>query len=177
MQEHYHQQEQQSVYEHAYHPVEANEQIVYHPTENSEPVVYQQRTPSPLFMTPPPHTDVRFQAVLCYSLGWFSGLLFALFARENRYVRYHAWQSLLFFGSINVIDVAFVFSLSRHAWYLMFLPRILVPFLVLGFLLLNIIAFVGWLVAMFQAYRGTYYKMPFIGDMLAKSFAVGTPLK
>src|SRR5579884_1295250 len=45
-------------------------------------------------------------AILSYSLGWFTGLIFYLFGRNHPYVRFHALQSLLFFGAINIADVA-----------------------------------------------------------------------
>src|SRR5262245_61525738 len=78
--------------------------------------------PQVLFPTPLPHNDPRFVAVLTYSLGWFSGLLFTLFTRENRYVRFHALQSLIFFGGINVIDIALIFVGARLHHFFHFLP-------------------------------------------------------
>jgi uncharacterized membrane protein len=129
--------------------------------------------PQALFPTPLPHNDARFVAALTYSLGWFSGLLFTLFTRENRYVRFHALQSLIFFGAINVLDVAFVFVGAGVHHFVHFIG----PVLFLSFLLLNAIAFVGWLVAIVQAYRGTYYRLPLVGDIAARSFNVQPPLK
>src|SRR5260221_11868662 len=35
-------------------------------------------------------------AILCYSIGWPTGLLFLLFPRENRFLRFPALQSLAF---------------------------------------------------------------------------------
>src|SRR6266568_4498997 len=71
-------------------------------------------------------------AVLCYSIGWLTGLLFLLFARENRFVRFHALQSLAFFG---------------------------------------------WCVAIVQASRGKYYRLPFIGDLVAASINCAPTVK
>ena len=126
-----------------------------------------------IFTTPLPHQDVRVVAALTYSLGWFSGLLFTLFARDSRYVRFHALQSLLFFGGINLLDIALMFF-GFHAHHF-------IPFLgvvaVLGFLLINVIAFVGWLVAMVQAYKGSYYRMPVVGDSVARTFQIDTTVK
>lgn len=129
--------------------------------------------PQALFPTPLPHNDARFVAVLTYALGWFSGLLFTLFTRENRYVRFHALQSLIFFGAINVLDIAFVFVgvLAHH------FARPMGVLLFFCFLLFNIIAFVGWLVAIVQAYRGVYYRLPLVGDIVARAFNIQPPLK
>ena len=142
----------------------------YQPVNNLQGPSYG---PQALFSTPLPHNDARFIAVLTYSLGWFSGLLFTLFTRENRYVRFHALQSLIFFGAINVLDITFLFvGLSMHHFV-----HFIGPVLFLSFLLLNAIAFVGWLVAIVQAYRGVYYRLPLAGDVAARSFNVQPPLK
>jgi uncharacterized membrane protein len=109
-------------------------------------------------------------AILCYSIGWLTGLLFLLFARENRFVRFHALQSLAFFGSINLLDIALVKIAVYHLPYLSHLA-------ILGFLFLNFIAFIGWCIAIVQASRGKYYKLPFIGDLVAASINRGTTVK
>jgi uncharacterized membrane protein len=109
-------------------------------------------------------------AILCYSIGWLTGLLFLLFARENRFVRFHALQSLAFFGSINLLDIALVKIATYHLPYL---SHLAIP----GFLLLNFIAFIGWCVAIVQASRGKYYRLPFIGDLVTASINRGSTVK
>jgi uncharacterized membrane protein len=113
-----------------------------------------------------PLEGARIGAALSYALGWFSGILFLLFAGENRYIRFHALQSIAFFGAINVLDVIvplFWMAAARgfHAHWL-----VLLNFFFLLFL--NFIAFVGWLVGIIQAGRGTYYKLPFVGEAIAR---------
>lgn len=104
-------------------------------------------------------------AILSYSVGWMTGLLFFLFGRQHPYVRFHALQSILFFGIINAADVA-LFNIiddlmKTHSFH--FLTAIAI----LLFLFLNFVAFIGWVVGMIQAARGKYYKLPFVGSMLA----------
>jgi uncharacterized membrane protein len=187
----YRPQEQSESYQHGYQPANGLDGSPYD-TQGYQPVNnYNENSyshqgyppinslqgpsqgPQVLFPSPLPHNDARFVAVLTYSLGWFSGLLFTLFTRENRYVRYHALQSLIFFGAINVLDIAFVFAgvLAHH------FVRPMGVLLFLSFLLFNVIAFVGWLVAIVQAYRGVYYRLPLVGDMVARAFNVQPPLK
>lgn len=101
-------------------------------------------------------------AILCYSIGWLTGLLFLLFTRESRFVRFHALQSLIFFGSINLLDIALIRIGMLHLPHLSWLAA-------LSLLLLNFIAFIGWCVAIVQASRGKYYRLPFIGDLVAAS--------
>jgi len=109
-------------------------------------------------------------AILCYSLGWLTGLLFLLFTRESRFIRFHALQSLIFFGSINLLDIALV---KLAMYHLPYLSHFAIPV----FLLLNFIALIGWCVAIVQASRGKYYRLPFIGDLVAASINRGTPVK
>ena len=107
----------------------------------------------------PPLERGTLAAVFCYSFGWLSGLLFLLFGGSNRFIRFHALQSLLFFGGINVIDFIAVFGIGR--WHLHYLN----VYMALALLLLNFIAFVGWLVAMVQAARGASFKLPVAGNI------------
>lgn len=133
----------------------SSQQQEYQPTHNQQQYVHPA----------PPLDYASFAAILSYALGWFSGLLFLIFERENRYVRFHALQSLIFFGSINVFDIVFTTFLrmgGRHEH----LPFMFLPFLF--FLLLNFLAFICWIVAMIHASRGTYFQLPFVGRLVAK---------
>ncbi len=124
--------------------------------------------------SPQPFDGSRIAAALSYTFGWLSGILFFLFSDGNRYVRFHALQSMLFFGSINVFDILFIWSFA-HFRLFAFLPfmRYLGGLSILFFLLLNFVAFVGWFVALFQAARGTYFKLPVAGEVAAQLLQVG----
>lgn len=121
---------------------------------------------------PAPNLDgACIAAILSYSLGWFTGLLFFLFGRHHPYVRFHALQSLLFFGAINVADVALVNIIGASSRFHVF--HFMSAIAVLLFLFLNFVAFVGWVVGMIQAARGKYYRLPLVGDLLAKHYDSG----
>jgi uncharacterized membrane protein len=94
--------------------------------------------------------DPNVAAALSYSLGWISGLVFYLFEPHNQFVRFHAMQSMLVFGTGCALLIV---CLS-------------VPFL--GWLL-AIVIFYGsaalWLLLMFKAYQGERFKLPIAGDM------------
>jgi uncharacterized membrane protein len=94
--------------------------------------------------------DPNVAAALCYSLGWITGLLFFLTEPQNKFVRFHAIQAMLVFGTACVV---FLLCLS-------------VPFL--GWIL-SIFVFYGsvalWLLLMFKAYQGERFKLPIAGDM------------
>ena len=110
-------------------------------------------------------------AILSYSLGWFTGLLFFLFGGHHPYVRFHALQSLLFFGAINVADVALFSIIGTLSKFHVF--HFVSAIAVLLFLFLNFVAFIGWVVGMIQAARGKYYRLPLVGDLLARHYHAG----
>ena len=92
----------------------------------------------------------RTAGLLCYLFGWVSGLIFFLLERENRFVRFHAMQSLLFFGILSVLEGVFSY-----------MPFFFAPIGgAIGFVM-----FIGWIVMMVKAHRGEYYKLPLFGDL------------
>jgi uncharacterized membrane protein len=91
----------------------------------------------------------RSAGLLCYLFGWVTGLIFFLLERESRFVRFHAMQSILFFGILSILEGVF----SR-------LPL----FGPIGGAL-GLVMFIGWIVLMVKANRGQYYKLPLFGDL------------
>ncbi len=43
--------------------------------------------------------DENVAGLLCYVLGWVSGLVFFLIEKESKFVKYHAMQSIVVFGA------------------------------------------------------------------------------
>jgi len=91
--------------------------------------------------------------LLCYVLGWISGLVFILIEKNNKFVRFHAMQSIIVFGAITV--ASFILS-----W----IP-LLGSFLSI---ILSLLALVLWIVLMVKAYQGTKYKLPWAGNLAEK---------
>ena len=91
--------------------------------------------------------------LLCYVVGWVTGLVFYLVEKENKYVRFHAMQSILVFGGLTVISIILN----------------VIPFL--GWVLstlLSIVALVLWILLMVKAYQNVWYKLPWVGDLAEK---------
>ena len=87
---------------------------------------------------------------LCYVLGWLSGLVFLLIEIENKFVRFHATQSMIVFSTLAI--ASFILSM--------------LPFIGLRLILfISVIGFVLWIVLMVKAYQGTMYKLPWVGDL------------
>ena len=91
--------------------------------------------------------------LLCYVLGWLTGLIFFLMEKENKFVRFHAMQSIVVFGAFSVVT-----------YILSFIPFI-------GWIisvLLGVLAFVLWIILMIKAYQGERYKLPWAGNFAEK---------
>src|SRR4030042_1845646 len=91
--------------------------------------------------------------VLCYVLGWVSGIVFLIIEPNNKLIRFHAFQSIVVFGALTVASMIF-------SW---------IPFIgwIIG-TLIGILAFVLWLVLMVMASQDKKYKLPVAGDLAEK---------
>ena len=146
-------------------PQQIGPQPVHHYTYVQHVFVYPQNGPDSLS---------KIAGALSYIGLWFSALILLLFVRNNRFVRFHAFQSLLLFGGMNVIYILFF----QFAWFWLDMNHMwhhgwpLFVIVLLGFILLNIIAGIAWFVGTGGAMIGKYVKLPFVGD-LAEKFAGG----
>ena len=101
--------------------------------------------------------NARTEALLSYALWWFSGLIFFLIERKNRFVRFHAAQSFIFFGGVSVLlSILHFISIIPILGFLLGLP------LAFATTVITILAIIVWLFMMFQAYRGVYFRLPFV---------------
>jgi uncharacterized membrane protein len=97
---------------------------------------------------------------LCYVLGLITGILFLVLApyNQNKFVRFHAFQSIFFHVAWIVLWIAETMMAFVLPWYLMSLIGML---LALGGLAL-------WLILMFKAYNNERFKLPVVGDLAEK---------
>jgi len=98
--------------------------------------------------------------LLCYVLGWITGLVFILIEKENKFVRFHAMQSIVTFGAFSVLWIPF--SILSQMDILRVLFGILQA-------VTGILAFVLWIVLMIKAYQGERFKLPIAGDIAEKN--------
>jgi uncharacterized membrane protein len=113
--------------------------------------------------------NARTEALLSYVLGWFSGLIFFVIERKNRFVRFHAAQSFIFFGLVSV-----VYIIIRLLSIIPFVGFLLSPVLGCATLILLIPAALIWVLLMIQAYRGATLRLPIISgyaDSLVTRFS------
>ena len=97
--------------------------------------------------------DENIAALLCYLLGWLSGLVFFLIEKDSEFVRFHAAQSLVVFGSFTVLGIV--------------LPVIPI-FGLLLMPLLGALGFVLWLILMIMAFQGNRFELPLVQDLVKK---------
>ena len=97
--------------------------------------------------------EANVAGLLCYVLGWISGLVFILIEKENKFVRFHAMQSIIVFGVLSVASIVL-------GW-IPVLNLVIVP-------LISVLGLVLWIVLMVKAYQGEKYKLPWAGALAEK---------
>jgi uncharacterized membrane protein len=98
--------------------------------------------------------DANVAATLAYLLGWVSGAILLVTERQNAFVRFHALQSVIVFGTLSL------------AWFLL----LSIPFIgwLISFILIPPLSAILWLLLMFKAYQGERFKIPVAGDIAAQ---------
>ena len=97
--------------------------------------------------------DENVAGLLCYVLGWVSGLVFFLLETENKFVRFHAIQSILVFGVLTVAGIVL-------GW---------IPFIGVVFIwLIWVLGVVLWIILIIKAYQGVTFKLPWSGNLAEK---------
>jgi len=105
--------------------------------------------------------EQNIAAALSYIFGPISGIAVLIMERENKFVRFHAMQSTLWFSLLMIVG-----------WVLAIIVDI--PFLgaILGLVLNPLIAIGGlvWFISlvflMFKAFTNETFKLPVIGDIV-----------
>lgn len=112
--------------------------------------------------------ESNLAGLLCYILtpccliGVILGLILFFMEKENRFVRFHALQSLLLAGVF--IALGMVFGVLGRM--LLVADEGLMFFGLMGVRLLIFVVFLGiWIFVGIQAYQNKWFKLPVIGDM------------
>jgi len=94
--------------------------------------------------------------LLCYVLGWVTGIIFIVWEKKSTFVKFHAWQSIMTFGVLTVASLIL-------SW---------IPIIgwILG-TLIGILSFVLWLILIIQAGTGKMWKVPWAGDWAEKQIS------
>ncbi|MCL5090542.1 MAG: hypothetical protein M1514_00885 [Patescibacteria group bacterium] len=49
--------------------------------------------------------DKNMAAAATYLLGWLTGIIFFIVEKDDKDIRFHALQSIMFFGLINILGM------------------------------------------------------------------------
>ena len=100
---------------------------------------------------------------LSYVLGIITGVVFLMMSKD-RFVRFHAYQSIL----LTVAWIVFWIAFSTLSVVLGFIPVLGFLVAILGLLLslgLGLGGMFLWTVLILKAYQGQQWKLPYIGNM------------
>ncbi len=104
----------------------------------------------------------NISGLLCYVLGWISGLVFYLIEKDNKFVRFHALQSMIVFGSLFAAQIVLNILMSvLTALHL----SILIPVFILLSTLIFLASFILWIILMVKAFQEEKFKLPVAGDL------------
>jgi uncharacterized membrane protein len=112
--------------------------------------------------------------LLCYLGFWVTGIIFLFIERKNRLVRFHAMQSLVTFGILNIIwGIANTF----RGWGLVWSwglrgfwgPQYIAATAI--FIIFFVLWWVFWAIGMYKAYHGTPFRLPWFSNLAEKCLA------
>ena len=104
--------------------------------------------------------EPNIAGLLCYVLGWITGLIFILIEQEDQFVRFHAWQSIFTFGGLTLIGLAV-------GW-------IPLAGVILG-AIVGLATVALWILLIVMAAQGNRYKLPYIGDLAERQVGRAQP--
>jgi uncharacterized membrane protein len=125
----------------------------------------------PMNVPPPPAASAGMSnnvaGLLCYILGIITAIVFLVIDpyKNNRFVRFHAFQSLFFSLACFVISMVL-------GWFLLGTVMSgglgMAGMFVLLFNLIRLAMLACWIFLMFKAYNNEEYRLPIIGDLAAR---------
>ena len=103
----------------------------------------------------------NIEGAICYSFGFVTGIIFLFLEDDNKFVRFHAIQSIIVFLPLFIIYIAITFlPMVGMIMDMMYWP-IIIP-------IFSIIIIILWLFMMYKAFIGETYKLPIAGDFAEK---------
>lgn len=94
--------------------------------------------------------EENIAGALCYVLVWLTGIIFFILEKNNKFVKFHAIQSIIVFLPL--------FILMSILWFIPFIGWVLNG-------LIGLLVFILWIVLILKAYQGEKFKLPIVGDI------------
>jgi len=97
--------------------------------------------------------------LLCYLLGWLTGIIFLLIDKRP-WVKFHAAQSIVVFGGLTVLRIALLFLHGMAGggfigWGILSLIGVLI----------GLVMLVLWILLMVKAYQHETFRVPIAADI------------
>lgn len=110
--------------------------------------------------------ESNLAAALSYALGLVTGILFLVLEpyKNDRFVRFHAMQSVLFSAACVVFAIAWSIVVRILLSISVWLALATAPLR----MLISLGIFLLWLYVIYQAYSKREFRIPFIGELAAK---------
>ena len=96
-------------------------------------------------------------AALSYVLGFVTGIIFFVVEKKNEFVRFHAMQSIILFGSLFILGII-LRMIPIIGWII--------------YLLISLGAFILWIILLIKASQGEYFALPGIGKIARENAAI-----
>lgn len=96
---------------------------------------------------------------LAYVLGPLTGIAFLVLEKENRFVRFHAAQSI----AVGVVMIVLSIALSIVSSVLAFIPILGWIIAIVAGLGFALVTFVLWIMLMLRAFQGRDWQLPVAG--------------
>jgi len=104
--------------------------------------------------------DANVAGLLCYLGGFVTGIVFYVIEKENKFVRFHALQSIIVFGALFILNISDVIILG------VFMPYAIRSAIAV---VLSLLGLVLWILLMIKAYQGEIFKVAIAGDIAEKN--------
>jgi uncharacterized membrane protein len=107
--------------------------------------------------------DANLAALIGYPIG-IVALISVFIEKDNKFVRFHAFQSLLFWAAATVLWIGLIFVMI----FVAFVSSLLATLIWLMLVLVGFGVLAGIILLAVKAFQGQMFKLPIIGDMAEK---------
>ena len=104
--------------------------------------------------------------LLCYVVGWITGIVFVVWEKKSTFVKFHAWQSIMVFGVLMAAHLILGTILGAIA-VVTFSPGLMILAGVMSWII-GLLGLILWIILMIQAGTGKMWKVPLAGDWAEK---------
>ena len=108
--------------------------------------------------------EENLEGALCYVLVWITGIIFYILEKDNKFVKFHAKQSIFTFLPLWILSIIFGGFFGLSFWYRHGLWYIFTGISWIIWILILIL----WIILILKAYQGEMFKLPIVGDIAEK---------